>query len=281
MTAPAHIWLNGKVLPADEARISPFEHGLLVGDGVFETLVVVDGHAIGGHEHWQRLERSCQIMGLAVMPEDEFFTAIREVTLANGLSHAARVRVTLTSGDGPLGSDRGAGKGTRLAAATPLNTWPSTERVILVPWTRNESGALTGVKSISYAENVLALAEAKRHGCGEALLANTRGELCEGTGSNVFIVHEGKLHTPPLSSGCLGGITRLLVLRACAAAHIPVAETALPVSLLETCEEAFLTSSTRHVHPLAEVNGRALQAPGPVTLSVQAAYQAHIRETHG
>lgn len=276
MTPPAFIWLNGKLLPAAEARISPFEHGLLVGDGVFETLVVLDGHPIGGHEHWQRLERSCQIMGLPIMPEDEFFTAIHEVSHANGLHHAARVRITLTSGDGPLGSDRGAGTGTRLAAATPLNTWPATERVILVPWTRNETGALTGVKSISYAENVLALAEAKRHGCGEALLANTRGELCEGTGSNIFIIHHGTLRTPPLSSGCLSGITRLLVLRACAAAGIPVEEAAMPASILTECEEAFLTSSTRHVHPLAEIHGRALDAPGPITRAVHEAYQAHI-----
>lgn len=275
MNTPSLIWLNGALLPVEEARISPFEHGLLVGDGVFETLVVLDGRPIGGHEHWQRLERSCQIMGLPVMPEAEFLGAIAEVARGNGLSQA-RVRVTLTSGDGPLGSDRGAGTGTRLAAATPLNTWPATERVCLVPWTRNETGALAGVKSISYAENVLALAEAKRRGCGEALLANTRGQLCEGTGSNIFVVLEGALLTPPLASGCLAGITRLLVLRACESAGIPVLETDMPTSVLAQCEEAFLTSSTRHVHPISEINGRALAAPGPVTEAVRRAYEAHV-----
>ncbi|HCN27784.1 MAG TPA: 4-amino-4-deoxychorismate lyase [Verrucomicrobiales bacterium] len=275
MNKTPHIWLNGVILPAAEARISPFEHGLLVGDGVFETLVMLRGRVIGGHEHWQRLERSCARMGLPCMTEAEFLSAIEEVARANGLADA-RVRVTLTSGDGPLGSDRGAGRGTRLAAATPLNTWPPVEKVRLVPWTRNENGALAGVKSISYAENVLALAEAKKHGCGEALLASTRGELCEGTGSNIFVVAGGALMTPPLSSGCLAGITRLLVLRACGRAGIPCAEQAMPAAVLDTCDEAFLTSSTRHVHPIAEVNGRALAAPGPVTLAVRAAYSELI-----
>jgi branched-chain amino acid aminotransferase len=158
----------------------------------------------------------------------------------------------------------------------PLNTWPAMEKVCLVPWTRNEKGALAGVKSISYAENVIALAEAKRRGCGEALLANTRGELCEGTGSNVFVVADGRLHTPPLDSGCLAGVTRLLVLQACAAAGIACAETALPVEVLARCEEAFLTSSTRDVHPIAEIDRRTLATPGPLTRAVQAAYTAHL-----
>lgn len=275
MPAPVQIWLNGRLLSAEAARISPFEHGLLVGDGVFETLAVRGGRVIGLREHWQRLVRSCTHMGLLAMSETEFAEAIVAVVEANGLTEA-RVRVTQTSGDGPLGSDRGAGQGTRLAAATPLNTWPPSEKVCLVPWTRNENGALAGVKSISYAENVIALAEAKRRGCGEALLANTHGELCEGTGSNIFVVVEGRLHTPPLASGCLAGVTRLLVLQACAAAGIACAETALPAEVLTRCEEAFLTSSTRDVHPIAKIDGRTLVTPGLLTRAVQAAYAAHL-----
>lgn len=275
MSEPVQIWLNGRVLPAEEARISPFEHGLLVGDGVFETMAVRNGRIIGLREHWQRLERSCAVLGLTAMDQAELCGAIGAVMRGNGLLDA-RVRVTQTSGAGPLGSDRGTEQGTRLVAATPLNTWPPVEKVCLVPWTRNENGALAGVKSISYAENVLALAEAKRRGCGEALVANTRGELCEGTGSNVFVVLEGRLHTPPLASGCLAGVTRLLVLQACAAAGIDCAETPLPAEVLTRCEEAFLTSSTRDVHPIAEIDGRALAAPGPLTQAVQAAYAAHL-----
>ncbi len=266
------LWLNGQICRADEARISPFDHGLLVGDGVFETLVARGGRLFAAHEHYERLARSCQTVGLSVITEALWLEAIEVVMQANGLIDA-RVRVTLTSGDGPLGSDRGGQPGTVLAAATPLKPWPATERVCLAPWPRNERGALASVKTISYGENVCALAHAKARGCGEALLANTRDEVCEGTGSNVFLVIDGQLKTPPLSAGCLAGVTRLLVLRACAEAGLVCKEETLPVSALATCEEAFLTSSTRDVHPIAELEGRVLAAPGPVTQAVMTIFR--------
>lgn len=266
------VWLNGSLMPLHEARISPLDHGLLVGDGVFETLVARNGQLFAVHEHWERLIHSCVIMGLKPVTEEEFTAAMQAVLEANQLPNA-RVRFTLTSGDGPLGSDRGDSAGTALVTSSALNTWPSTERVSLSPWPRLENGALTGVKSTSYGDNVRALAHAKSRGCGEALLANTRGELCEGTGSNVFIVLNGQLVTPPLSSGCLAGVTRKLVIHACAQIGLPCAEVAIPTSVLAECAEAFLTSSTRDIHPIAEIDGRALAAPGPITAQVQAAFQ--------
>jgi len=272
-----HIWINGEVLPAEKARISPFDHGFLVGDGVFETLVARGGRLFATHEHWLRLERSCATVGLTPISEADCLAAMEAVLKANQLTEA-RVRVTLTSGEGPLGSDRGGRPGTVIVAASSLHAWPPTERVCVAPWTRHEAGALAGVKSISYGENVRALAHAKARGYGEALLANTRGELCEGTGSNVFVVVQGRLMTPPLSSGCLAGVTRMFVLRACAQAGIPCEETALPVTVLKECEEAFLTSSTRDVHPIAEVDGHAFCAPGPVTLAVQTAFQTYASQ---
>lgn len=266
------VWLNGSLMPLHEARISPLDHGLLVGDGVFETLVARNGQLFAVHEHWERLIHSCVIMGLKPVPEEVFITAMQAVLEANQLPNA-RVRFTLTSGDGPLGSDRGDSPGTVLVTSSALNTWPPTERVALSPWPRLENGALTGVKSTSYGDNVRALVHAKSRGCGEALLANTRGELCEGTGSNVFIVLDGKLVTPPLSSGCLAGVTRKLVIQACAQIGLPCTEVAIPTAVLAECEEAFLTSSTRDVHPIAEIDGRALSVPGPITAQVQAAFQ--------
>ena len=271
MTPPSLLWLNGTLQAAHEARLSPLDHGLLVGDGVFETLVARAGHPFAAHEHYLRLQRSCELTGLGCITEDLYNTSIRAVMQANDLQDA-RIRITLTSGEGPLGSDRGAGKGTVLVVATPLKPWPPTENVYLAPWTRNSRGAMAGVKSVSYGENVRALLYAKERGCGEALVANEYDQLCEGTGSNVFIVIGGQLKTPPLSSGCLAGITRQLVIEACAQAGISCLEEAMPVSILEECEEAFLTSSTRDVHPIATLSGRTLHAPGPVTLTVQQAF---------
>jgi branched-chain amino acid aminotransferase len=134
--------------------------------------------------------------------------------------------------------------------------------VITVPWTRNERGALAGLKTTSYGENVLALSRAHEQGAGEALFANTRGRLCEGTGTNVFVVLDGELHTPPLESGCLAGITRALV-----AEWSGARETDLPLDALERAEEIFLTSSLRDVQAVHRVDDRQLPgAPGPVTL---------------
>ncbi|TDU64031.1 branched-chain amino acid aminotransferase [Prosthecobacter fusiformis] len=271
MNPPSILWLNGSLQAAHEARLSPLDHGLLVGDGVFETLVVRAGQPFAGAEHYERLARSCQATGLVCITEAVFYESIRAVTQANGLQDA-RVRITLTSGDGPLGSDRGAGQGTVLVVATPLKPWPPTENVYLAPWTRNTRSALAGVKSVSYGENVRALLYAKERGCGEALLANEQDQLCEGTGSNVFVVVQGQLKTPPLASGCLAGITRQLVLRACEKAGIVYQVVDMPSAVLEECEEAFLTSSTRDVHPIATLSGRTLQAPGPVTQRVQQAF---------
>lgn len=271
MNPPSILWLNGTLQPAHEARLSPLDHGLLVGDGVFETLVARAGRPFAAHEHYLRLVRSCAATGLHCISEDTFNTSIQAVMQANHLQDA-RVRITLTSGDGPLGSDRGPGQGTVLVVATPLKPWPPTENVYLAPWTRNSRGAMAGVKSVSYGENVRALLYAKERGCGEAIVANEYDQLCEGTGSNIFVVIDGQLKTPPLSSGCLAGITRQLVIQACAQAQIPCLEEPMPVSILEQCEEAFLTSSTRDVHPIATLSARPLTAPGPITQAVQKAF---------
>lgn len=133
--------------------------------------------------------------------------------------------------------------------------------MITVPWTRNERGALTGFKTTSYAENVVALARAHERAASEALFPNTVGRLCEGTGSNVFVVLDGEIHTPPLSSGCLPGITRALTVEWTGAR-----ETELPQDVLERADEIFLTSTLRDVQAVHRVDGRELPgAPGPVT----------------
>lgn len=266
------VWLNGSLLPAAEARISPFDQGFLLGDGVFETLAARQSLPVAAGEHWRRLLNSCAKAGLEAPSENLFQAALQAVITANNL-HDARLRITLTRGESPPGSPSSLANQTFLATAVPLKPWPPAERVCLAPWTRNEKGALCGIKSLSYAENLLALAHAHSLGCGEALLSNTRGELCEGTGSNVFLVIQGRLVTPPLSSGCLAGVTRALVLDACQQEGVAVSEEPVPVTGLQNCEELFLTSSTRDVHPVTQIGERMLHAPGPMTLQVMQAYR--------
>lgn len=259
-----------------DARISPFDHGFLVGDGVFETLVARHGKPFTPTRHWRRLVASCQAMSITPPEFDVYLDAMLATMQANGFTDA-RIRVTLSSGEGPLGSDRGDAPVTMTVATTALKPWPATETVMTAPWRRNERGALAGIKSTSYAGNVRALALAHANGAGEALLANTRDELCEGTGTNIFIVTAGVVQTPPLSSGCLAGVTRALVLEACAAAGVVVEETALPIAALQTCDEAFLTSSTRDVHPLARIDQRSMPGvSGDVTRRVARAFQDFV-----
>lgn len=276
MNLPTHTWINGRIISTAEARISPFDHGFLVGDGVFETLVARDGRPFTPTRHWRRLVASCSAMNITAPEYEEYLKAMLSTMEANGLADA-RIRVTLTSGDGPLGSDRGEAPATMTVAATPLKPWPPTETVMVVPWTRNERSALAGIKSTSYGDNVRALALAHEQGAGEALLANTRDELCEGTGTNIFIVTAGVVQTPPLSSGCLAGVTRALVLEACAAAGIAVEEVTLPIAVLQSCDEAFLTSSTRDVHPLARIDQRDMPGvSGAVTQRVAQAFRDFV-----
>lgn len=276
MNLPTHTWINGRIVSTSEARISPFDHGFLVGDGVFETLVARNGKPFTPTRHWRRLVASCQAMNITPPEYETYVNAMQATMQANDLADA-RIRVTLTSGDGPLGSDRGDAPATMTVAATALKPWPPTDTVMTVPWTRNERSALAGVKSTSYGDNVRALALAHREGAGEAIFANTRDELCEGTGTNIFIVSAGVVQTPPLSSGCLAGVTRALVLEACAAAGIAVEEVTLPITSLQSCEEAFLTSSTRDVHPLAKIDQRAMPGvAGPVTQRVAKAFQDFV-----
>ncbi|HEX5566051.1 MAG TPA: aminodeoxychorismate lyase [Streptomyces sp.] len=256
----ALIWMDGKLRDAGEARVSVFDHGLTVGDGVFETVKSVDGRLFALTRHLDRLAVSARGLGLPEPDRDEVRRACLAVAEANPVP-LGRLRITYTGGPSPLGSARGDAGPTLVVALGEARRSPDTTSVITVPWVRNERGALSGLKTTSYAENVLALARARERGASEALFGNTVGQLCEGTGSNVFVVLDGETHTPPLASGCLAGITRALVVEWTGAR-----ETELPLDVLERAEEIFLTSTLRDVQAVRAVDGRELPgAPGPVT----------------
>ncbi|MFF7332264.1 aminotransferase class IV [Streptomyces sp. NPDC008150] len=254
------IWLDGGLRDSDSARVSVFDHGLTVGDGIFETVKAVRGRTFALTRHLDRLARSARGLGLPEPDLDEVRRACAAVVEANPVE-LGRLRITFTGGHGPLGSDRGDRGPTLVVALGATTRRPDTTAVVTVPWTRNERGALTGLKTTSYAENVVALARAHEHGATEALFPNTVGQLCEGTGSNVFVVLDGEIHTPPLASGCLAGITRALT-----AEWTGARESDLPLDVLEHADEVFLTSTLRDVQAVHRVDERELpSAPGPVT----------------
>jgi branched-chain amino acid aminotransferase len=266
------VWLDSALVDSGAARVSPFDHGLLTGDGVFETLRVYSGAPFATRRHLDRLARSAAGLGLEVPDLAVLRTAMGDLIEANALQDG-RLRITVTGGPSPLGPDRGDDGPTVIIAAGPMATWPATADVAVAPWPRNERGALTGLKTVSYGENVVALNWARDRGAGEAIFGNLVGNLCEGTGTNVFVGRGGRLLTPPLSSGCLGGVTRELVMEL-----VPIVEDDLPLSALGLAHEAFLTSSTREVQPIRAVDGNLLAAaPGPLTIAAAAAFAGLVR----
>ena len=264
--------VNGQLGDADTLRISPLDHGLLVGDGVFETMRVYAGVPFAVTRHLARLERSAAGLGLP-MPSTAGLRDLADAVIEANRLAEARLRITVTGGPAPLGSERAEVEPTVVVAASALTPWPPTADVVTVPWTRNERAATAGLKTISYADNVRALAYAHEHHASEAIFGNTRDELCEATGSNVFFVRDARLVTPPDDSGCLLGVTRALVLELGRDLGLDPVEGAIALGALATADEAFLTSTTREVQAIARVDGVALPtAPGPLTSRLAAAF---------
>jgi branched-chain amino acid aminotransferase len=258
----ARAWVDGRLLDGDEPVLMANDHGLTVGDGIFETCKILGGQVFALTRHLDRLARSAAGLALPDPDLDRIRAGVAELLAANGPMPFGRLRITVTGGPGPLGSERVSGAATYVVQAAQQEPPPSTSAAVTVPWVRNERSAVAGLKTTSYAENVVALAYAKERGASEALLANTRGELCEGTGSNIVVAVDGQLVTPPLTSGALAGISRALLLEWAADAGEPIREETLPMDILERATEVLLTSSIRDVQPLHRVDDRDLRPAG-------------------
>ncbi|KRF11484.1 4-amino-4-deoxychorismate lyase [Nocardioides sp. Soil797] len=256
-------WVNGQLLTDPQAAaVTVSDHGFTVGDGVFEAVKVLDGQPFALTRHLARLTRSAVGMGLPEVDEAVVRRAVGEV-LTDQVLPLGRIRITFTGGVAPLGSGRGDAPPTLAVVAAPMDPYPPSTSLVSVPWPRNERGALAGLKTTSYAENVVALAHAAERGATEALFGNLAGNICEGTGSNIFYVVDGELRTPTLASGCLAGVTRALVLDWCGGREVDE-----PMSVLEQASEVFLVSTTRDVQAVHSLDGRDLPTPGPVTAEV-------------
>jgi branched-chain amino acid aminotransferase len=260
------VWLNGQILDAEQAHISVADHGLTVGDGVFETMKVIDGVPFALSRHLDRLRGSGAQLGLSVPAVEDLRAALAETVAAN--DGVSRLRITVTGGVGPAGTERGSAGPTVLVVPGTLPVHAPSIALATVPWARNERSPVAGAKTTSYAENVVALARARSLGMDEALFLDTRGHLSEGTGTNVFVAVGGELFTPARSCGCLAGVTRALVLEWSGAKELE-----MPVSVLDEADEVFVTSSTRDVQPVHAVDDRVYDTAGPVTASARATFR--------
>lgn len=254
------VWFNGSVLDQPEAPVIRVDdHGLTVGDGVFEAVKVVDGEPFALTRHLQRIAGSAAGLGLPEPDLDLIRSAVAAVLEGQSLP-LGRLRITWTAGPAPLGSGRGGGPPSLAVVAAPMEPAAAATNAVRVPWVRNERSPVAGLKTTSYAENVVALAYARERDATEAIFANTIGVLCEGTGSNVGYVIDGEARTPTLSSGCLAGVTRALAVEWCG-----IREVDEPIGILDRADEVFLLSTTRDVQPVRRLDDREFDVPGPVT----------------
>lgn len=263
---PESIWCNGVLIAADELRVSPFDRGLTVGLGLFETILAVDGRPVFLDRHLARHAVGCARLGWPAPDSAQVEQGIRDLLHANHLTTvSARVRLFQTAGSGPL-ADLSMGSGPlTLITAAPLTPGPETISLTLSSWVRNERSALAGLKCASYAENLLALAAAQATGFDEALFLNTREEVCETATANLFVVKDGTLRTPALSSGCLPGIARARVLEVARSQGIPTEEMTLYFEDLQAADELFLTSALRGIVPIIRLDDLWF-SPGSITL---------------
>jgi branched-chain amino acid aminotransferase len=254
------VWSNGRRFERPEQATVPVtDHALVVGDGVFEALKATPAGAFAVQRHLDRMSRSAAAMGLPI-PDHGLVREGIAAALDGWPLAEAKVRVTFTGGEGPLGSGAPYGPPNLIVAVEPRDPNPATTAVVTAPWRRNENGALTGVKSTSYAENVRGLAYATSCGASEAIFLNTAGDVCEGTGTNIFFVFGDQIVTPPLSAGPLAGITRELLLewREIVERNVTPEESA-------AADELFLASSMRDIQGVERWDDRVLPAARPVT----------------
>lgn len=269
-------WIDG-ILYADpaEALIPATDHGVVAGDGVFEVLKITPQGPFAVTRHLTRLARSASRFGLPEPDAASIRLGLKEVCadLSDGAQPHGRVRITFTGGLGPLSSARTGDRPMTIISAEPCAPPQPTDRIVTLPWTRNPNDVLTGIKSTSYGGNVRGLAYAAQRGCGEAIFVNTDGYVAEGTGTNLFVVHDERVITPPITAGVLDGITRALVLE-----WFEVEERNMTLAEAKSADEVFLTSTNRDVQAITQWDEMAWNAPGPVTAHIQADFVRRARD---
>jgi branched-chain amino acid aminotransferase len=270
----AKIHLNGRLVESSAARIDPADRGLLLADGLFETLRVYGGKAFQLEAHLARLAAGAAALGIPLSAAADIAAAVAE-TLTVNEEREASLRITLTRGSGQRGL---------LPPADPAPTFMIASRPFVAPpplamtahiatIRRNEHSPLSRLKSLAYLDNVLALREAASAGCDEALMLNTAGRLAGGCRSNLFLVLKGRLVTPPVSEGVLAGIARQTIVDIAAAAGIPVSEAPLALADVEQASEALICNSLLEVQALSRISKKAF-APGPMGAELARRYQA-------
>lgn len=276
------VFIDGQFHDSENAKISVFDHGLLYGDGVFEGIRFYDGRVFRLREHIRRLFDSAAAIALKIpFSPEEIQQAVLATIRANGLRDGY-VRLVVTRGVGDLGlNPLLCPRPTVFIIASKITLYPPEQyenglKVVTCATRRIPHGALSPmVKSLNYLNNVLAKLEAIQAGAGEGLMLNEQGYVAECTGDNVFIVRDGAILTPPVSSGALAGVTRAVVFEMARDLDIPISEPLLTRYDIYTADECFLTGTAAEVIPVATLDGRPIgpSCPGPITRRLLARFR--------
>ena len=282
-------WLNGNILPLEQARISVLDHGLLYGDGVFEGIRFYAGTPFLLDEHLRRLRDSARAIALNVPWDDDELANITTAVVDAFDGDDGYLRMIVTRGEGPLGIDPSACKAPRLIVIASqvemVNHAARTEGVRLIPASTRRlppDGLDPRIKSLNYLNHILARIEANRSEADEAVLLNAQGRVAEGSADNLFIVRDSRLLTPPVIDGALPGITRALIIRLADEMGIETRAQSLAPYDLYTADECFLTGTGAELIPVREIDGRPMKhCPGPVFQSCSQAFRQAIRQHCG
>ena len=284
---PRIIFMNDRLVPEEEAKVSVFDHGLLYGDGVFEGLRSYSGRVFRLDAHLDRLWASARAISLEIpLAKDVVAKAVNDTLAANKLIDGY-VRLVITRGAGSLGLDPNRTKNPQvIVIADTISLYPREFyekglRIVTAATQRVHSAALSPrIKSLNYLNNIMAKLEGLQAGCVEALMLNHKGEVAECTGDYVFVIRSGSLLTPPPDAGILEGITRGAVMDLAHAAGIACHEATLTRYDLYTADECFLTGTAAEVIPVVEIDGRKVGSgtPGPITARLTADFHTLVRQ---
>ena len=275
---------NDSIRPVSEAGLSPGQSGLLSGWGVFTTLRLYHGQPFQFRHHWERMSRDAARLGVDLSDFREATVRDAIVRLASANQRLEGMgRVWFVRNDGGLWSDGIERPPADLLAFTrELVPWPQSHCLLLQENAVFSAGVLSGAKMLSWAQNALLLERARTQGFDDALLLNEHRELAECTSANIFLVRDGSVFTPPLSSGCLPGVTRELLFEIGPPAGIQLQEQTLSPDDLSGAAEVFISSTTREVAAVRFVSPRwTYAAPGPVTQQLEAAFRQYVEEVVG
>jgi branched-chain amino acid aminotransferase len=280
------IWLDGKLVDQNEAKISVYDHGLLYGDGVFEGIRVYAGKVFELKAHLDRLYASAKAIRLEIpISREEFASAIEQTFRANNFTDCY-IRAVITRGIGTLGIDPAKCQKSSvfiisdLISVYPKEMYQKGMAVITASVMRNHPNALSPrVKSLNYLNNILARIEANDAGVPEAVMLNHLGNVAECTADNVFIVRDGQVQTPGTADGILEGVTRRVMIALCHDQKIPCVEKSLQRHDLYIADEMFVTGTGAEVMPVTKVDGRIIGTgePGPITQKLTQAFHRHVR----